>query len=321
MMRDVLRDNGYKADVSTFSAIFKGGLFALPDFARQFAPDVTWGDIIREMRLALSKMSILDEIERRVQYIRPREIDQGSVDKIWEEAIARVDGVTVYDDLDSVKQDVIQKLNRVQIDPELRPVKIAITGEYYAILDPFFNLDLERDVGRLGAEVHRTLMMSDWMKATMILEALGYPRSPQIARAAKQYLRWDISGEAWKTIGQTVIHAEKGFDGVIETMPFTCLPEISALNILPRVSREHNIPIATFIFDEQTGRAGMKTRLEAFVDLLYRRREVKESSRHVVPSKEFPVNEELCGTCALATRCWHTMGARECVLDGVENIF
>ncbi len=320
MMRDVLRDNGYKANVSTFSAIFKGGLFALPDFVRQFAPDVTWRDIIRETRVGLSKMNVLDELERRVQYIRPREIDQGSVDKIWEEAIIRVDGATEYDELDPVKQDVMQKLDGVQIDPALRPVKIAITGEYYAILDPFFNLDLEREVGRLGAEVHRTLMMSDWMKATMILEALGFPRRPEIARAAKQYLRWDISGEAWTTVGQTVIHAQKGFDGVIETMPFTCLPEISALNILPRVSRDHNIPIATFIFDEQTGRAGMKTRLEAFVDLLYRRREVRESSQHNAPSKEFPVNEEVCGRCAIASRCWRTIDAKECVLNGVEDI-
>lgn len=321
MMRDALRDIGYTANVATFSALFKGGLFALPQFTRQFVPGVTWRDITRELRLALSKMSVLDELERRVQCVRPREIDQGSVDKIWEEAITRVDGVTEYAELDPVKQDVLQKMNQVPIDPALRPVKIAITGEYYAILDPFFNLDLEREVGRLGAEVHRTLMMSDWMKATMILEALGFPRRPEIARAAKQYLRWDISGEAWATVGQTVIHAQKGFDGVIETMPFTCLPEISALNILPRVSREHNIPVATFIFDEQTGRAGMKTRVEAFVDLLYRRREVKESSQHAVPLKEFPVNEEVCGRCAMANHCWRTIGAKECALESIENIF
>ena len=107
------------------------------------------------------------------------------------------------------------------------------------------------------------------------MEALGFPRKPHIDRAAKPYLRWDVSGEGWVTIGLTVIHAKKGFDGIVETLPFTCIPEIAALNILPRVSRDYNIPVISFIFDEQSGRAGMRTRLEAFVDLLKRRQALR----------------------------------------------
>jgi predicted nucleotide-binding protein (sugar kinase/HSP70/actin superfamily) len=42
--------------------------------------------------------------------------------------------------------------------------------------------------------------------------------------------------------------------------------------ILPRVSRELGIPILTLFIDEQTGKAGVQTRLEAFVDLLEERR-------------------------------------------------
>ena len=71
--------------------------------------------------------------------------------------------------------------------------------------------------------------------------------------------------------------AQAGFDGVVEVLPFTCEPEITALNILPRVSQDYNIPVISFIYDEQSGKAGMHTRLEAFVDLLVRRREMKES--------------------------------------------
>ena len=187
----------------------------------------------------------------------------------------RIDDALDRSALSDTRRDVLQKINSVQMDLSLRPVKIATTGEYYAVLEPFFNLDLERELGKLGAEVHRTLMMSDWAVGMLILEALGFPRKPHIDRAAKPYLRWDVSGEGWVTIGQTVIHAKKGFDGIVETLPFTCIPEITALNILPRVSRDFNIPIISFIFDEQTGSAGMKTRLEAFVDLLKRRQELK----------------------------------------------
>jgi len=50
--------------------------------------------------------------------------------------------------------------------------------------------------------------------------------------------------------------------------PFTCIPEIVARTILNKVSHDYSIPVLTFFLDEQTGKAGMVTRLEAFVDLM-----------------------------------------------------
>jgi predicted nucleotide-binding protein (sugar kinase/HSP70/actin superfamily) len=95
-----------------------------------------------------------------------------------------------------------------------------------------------------------------------------------VEQAAKPYLRWNVGGEGLQTIGQAVHHAQKGADGLVELLPFTCIPEIAALNVLPRVSRDYNLPVMSFILDEQSGQAGMRTRLEAFVDLLQRRREI-----------------------------------------------
>ncbi|MBI5828132.1 MAG: hypothetical protein HZB20_01005, partial [Chloroflexi bacterium] len=305
LLNDILHDLGYDFTFLT-TAILEDKVVGLAKFLRQFSPDVSWGVILRELRLGIAKMRALDEIERRVQTVRPRELTQGGVDKLWDEAMARVDDVTEYEALRPAKADALRKIDATPIDPEKRPVKIATTGEYFAVLDPFFNLDLERELGRLGAEVHRTLMMSDWVQGALILEALGFPRKPEIDRAAKPYLRWDISGEGWVTIGQTVIHAHKGFDGMVETMPFTCLPESVALNILPRVSREHNIPVLTFIFDEQSGRAGMKTRLEAFVDLLYRRRAVKAAAQKAEPPGEAAqalAGAEACAACPITATC------------------
>jgi len=51
-----------------------------------------------------------------------------------------------------------------------------------------------------------------------------------------------------------------------------------ARTILTSVSREHNIPVLTFFLDEQTGKAGMSTRLEAFVDLLNRKKNAPDIS-------------------------------------------
>ena len=65
---------------------------------------------------------------------------------------------------------------------------------------------------------------------------------------------------------------ERGIDGIIHISPFTCMPEIMSQNIFPAMRENCDIPILPLIMDEQTGKAGYLTRLEAFVDLMRRRK-------------------------------------------------
>jgi len=93
-----------------------------------------------------------------------------------------------------------------------------------------------------------------------------------VKEAAQPYLPELIGGHDRDSIGNTVLYAKRNFDGIIQLAPFTCIPEIVARTILPAVSKDHNIPVLTFFLDEQTGKAGMNTRLEAFVDLMKRKK-------------------------------------------------
>ena len=60
-------------------------------------------------------------------------------------------------------------------------------------------------------------------------------------------------------------------------MPFSCMPEIVSQNILTKVSKEENIPVMSLVLDEQTGKAGYQTRIEAFIDLV-KRKKVKQKN-------------------------------------------
>ncbi len=274
LLGDALHDLGHKAQLVSTGVFEKGGLFALPKFLSQFLDDFSWPLVLQQIYLAVAKMGVLDEIERRLQYLRPRQVMSGSADKVWQETEQRVAEASTRTQLQAAKRDMLAKMDAVKCDPGKQPVRIATTGEYYALLEPFYNQSVERVLGDLGAEVHRTIMLGDWVQASMIWDALGLHRS-EVEEAAKPYLRWNIGGEGILTVGQAVQHAKKGFDGMVELLPFTCLPEITALNILPKISREMNFPIISFILDEQTGQAGMRTRLEVFVDLLNRRSEMQ----------------------------------------------
>ena len=93
-----------------------------------------------------------------------------------------------------------------------------------------------------------------------------------------------IGGETIETIGDTVYAAKHGVDGIIHLMPFSCMPEIVSQNILTRVSKEEDIPTMTLVLDEQTGKAGYQTRIEAFIDLVKRKKlkQEKENKREEI---------------------------------------
>ncbi len=58
------------------------------------------------------------------------------------------------------------------------------------------------------------------------------------------------------------------------------MPEIVAQNIMS--STREKIPVLTILCDEQLAKPGMLTRLEAFVDLLERKRRVSNNKRRGV---------------------------------------
>jgi benzoyl-CoA reductase/2-hydroxyglutaryl-CoA dehydratase subunit BcrC/BadD/HgdB len=64
-------------------------------------------------------------------------------------------------------------------------------------------------------------------------------------------------------------------DGLIHVAPFNCTPELVAQSALVALHRDRGMPVLNLLFDEQTGRAGVLTRLEAFVDMLWTARRAR----------------------------------------------
>jgi predicted nucleotide-binding protein (sugar kinase/HSP70/actin superfamily) len=131
-------------------------------------------------------------------------------------------------------------------------------------------MDIERELGKLGVEVRRMTFVSKWTKFSL-LNPLRINEKDKIHKAALPYLKRDIGGDGWESVGEKVVHANQ-YDGLIHLAPFTCMPEVVAQNIMP--STKESIPVLTVLCDEQIAKPGMLTRLEAFIDLLERKRRV-----------------------------------------------
>jgi predicted nucleotide-binding protein (sugar kinase/HSP70/actin superfamily) len=268
----VLHDLGYDAEILCLG-ISQRKLFGLLELLKRLSNDAPWSKIISAFRFGLAKLNTLDRIERAVQKVRPREQVKGTADRLFAQAVKATDQADDYRTLKRVQIDYLEQLNQVAKDDSAQPLVVGIIGEFYVLLEPFSNLDVEKELGRLGVEVRRTIFTSEWTKFSLFLNPLGVNEKDKLHKAAMPYLKRDIGGEGWETVGEKVLHARE-YDGLIHLAPFTCMPEIVAQNIMP--STKENIPVLTILCDEQLGKPGMLTRLEAFVDLLkYRRAKVR----------------------------------------------
>ncbi len=268
--QQILHDLGYDVEVVQVG-VSERKLGGLLDIIKRISNNTSWHKILLAFWFGLAKMRILDRVEREVMKIRPVEKEKGLVNRIYKRAVEAIDKASSFRSLRKAKKDYLNEIRNVDRGNNYQPLVVGVSGEIFVVLDPFANMDIEVELGKLGVEVRRRLFISDWAKFSFFLNSLGINETARIHRAASPYLKRDIGGEGWETVGEKVLHAAD-YDGLIHLAPFTCMPEIVAENIMP-ATRE-SIPVLTILCDEQATKTGVLTRLEAFVDLLQRRRRV-----------------------------------------------
>lgn len=230
--------------------------------------------------LGFNKFFAIDMAEKMLLKIRPREIHKGDAEKCYEKWLDIIDNTNSVWAAKKLKKQVIEDFNKIEIDKEKFVPKIFLIGEFFVLLDPYTNKEIEKTLGELGCEVQRQIMFGDWLEHVLKPSLFYHKEShrERSVRYAKDYMKRAIGGECIETIGDTVYASKHGIDGVIHISPFSCIPEIVSQNILNKVKKNEDIPVMSLIFDEQTGRAGYITRIEAFVDLVKRKKMKSEKS-------------------------------------------
>lgn len=271
-IENALVDMGYHAryvELSLYDGI-KGMYNVLKDISGKNDPIL----FARAINIAIRKMFLLDDLEENLAYYRAREINQGDADKHYAKALQYVKDVEHSRDLKRAKKLAFDEMKKVQIDPKKEVLNVDLTGEIYLVCDSFSNQNITKELGKMGVQVRRSLTVSSFIKDAIIPKAFreGETHLQRAYRMAKPYLMRDIGGDSLECVSDVAYANERGIDGIIHISPFTCMPEIMSQNIFPAMRENCDIPILPLIMDEQTGKAGYLTRLEAFVDLMRRRK-------------------------------------------------
>jgi predicted nucleotide-binding protein (sugar kinase/HSP70/actin superfamily) len=206
-------------------------------------------------------------------------------------------------ELEKALQASIDRFHQIEVEsPGSKPL-IGIVGEIFVRLNRFSNEDVIRRIEQFGGEAwiapltewilyvntiskERSLQKKSFANLLKVfltdyyqkkdehrleklfkdtLRHFGEPKTKSLFKEAKPYIDSSFEGEAILSIGKTIDFAKRGVSGIVNIMPFTCMPGTIVSTLLKRYREENsNIPILNMAYDGQE-QTNTLTRLEAFM--------------------------------------------------------
>ncbi len=137
-------------------------------------------------------------------------------------------------------------------------LKISVLGHSYNVNDHFLNMNLLKKLSSSGAEIFTYEMVENQTKDNYLSQL----------QEKRPY--WSFGEDLLGAVSHH-IH-EKDVDGVIIVVAFGCGPDSLIGELCERIIRKYDIPVLYLTMEEHSGDIGNNTRVEAFLDMLERRR-------------------------------------------------
>lgn len=227
--------------------------------------------ILNALRSTYKLINKLEELDNKAFRLCGYETKEGDCKRIINQCRRKLsDANSINHGLNIIKHyDYF--LDRVPVDRKKQPLNILLTGEIYSLIEPFASHRVAEMLMDMGVSFQKRITLGWWIKYTLLNP---FELRPGAVRKNK-YLPYHIGGYAKETVEEGLLCNEKNFDGVIQIFPVGCMPEIVAKAVLATISKELDIKVLNVIFDEMGGEAGYITRIEAFVDMLDRKKKIQ----------------------------------------------
>jgi predicted CoA-substrate-specific enzyme activase len=264
--------------------------------------DLGMGDTFQ--RLGWRAIVATDLCMKMLHEVRPHEKTKGQADRAYWDTIAAVTAAIERGNgsLVDVLAQGVRAFRDIEQDKPRKPI-VTVVGEVYVRHNRFSNSNLIRKVEEFGGQVwlasfgewisyvnylrgHRMSgsmpTLSELVRLFIVQHVqhkeertleriferhLGCGREPDVAdiiNKARPYVPFSFEGEAILTVGKAIDGVERGACGIINAIPFTCMPGTIAGALLAMVQKKYDIPVFHVAYDGQ-GITNITTRLEAFM--------------------------------------------------------
>jgi len=228
---------------------------------------VTKINVVKSLYYLLITKKMVEYMDCIDDYIRKNigfEVKKNSFIKLKKEMLKSFYNTKGLLHLKKLYKYYLTEFKKIKIDKPEKPIKIAIIGELYTIMEPFANYFLETELAHKNIEITRFTNV----------DYLLFRKGKEIKKMLKgsSDIKYKMGADASDNICRTRYLCENGYDGIIHIKSSFCTPEIGAMPIINKICSSYKIPLIFFSFDSNTSETGIKTRLEAFYDMLEMRR-------------------------------------------------
>ncbi|MBR6126331.1 2-hydroxyacyl-CoA dehydratase [bacterium] len=161
------------------------------------------------------------------------------------------------------------------------PINVALISHGYNMYDERATMKIFDKLEKMDVKVYTSLQLTDEQMAEGIA-TLGQ----------KRY--WANENEMTGTAGHYL--KDNKIDGIITINAFGCGPDSLMVDRITRKAKEFSKPILVLTIDEQTGEAGFITRLEAFIDMLFRKKRSKILDDIEIKEYDYVPQTNICET-------------------------
>jgi len=278
LIRLIFEDMGYD------DVVFHTFDYHLPiDLLKLFkglSKNKSYAEVVAALLRGGIRNRLLDQVDEQLNFYRAFEVEKGRTEEVAEEFYQEIINTRRFRALSRLKKKIPKKFQEIEVDLPSEIVRVVVVGEIYAVLEPGMNQDLNKRINELNVAVKTGVTLRKYTDLGAKINPFIKDPVKEGARAAKKYLPYYCGGDAQQTIGDLILYKKKGYDGLIQLYPFTCMPELIAKDILPKVSQEFDMPKYSLVFDEKAEGAAIQTRLEAFINMLKRKRMAKSKENN-----------------------------------------
>ena len=259
----ILRDLGYEFDFINLAGMRVKRPKSVWDKFKKVSPKLSIETLASSFAVTYKMVEQMDEMEKYIRKNVGFEVEPGSFGRIYDSYLSQASKVMSRRELRRVYTAHIREIKKVQLNLPKNPMKVGLIGEYYTIMEPFSNHFLEKELAAMQIYVSRNMNVSS---------TVFHHKMPRVLRKVQQYVKYDMGATGVDTVNSALSFARRGYDGLIHVKSFGCMPEIDAMTVLQNITYDTGIPILYLSFDTQTSETGVKTRLEAFYDMLVMRK-------------------------------------------------
>ncbi len=290
----ILKDMGYEFQILDLNPYRYKTIFGLIGDIRKLADQGNLFTLVKALPGALRMVVFIDRIEDYYRRNMGFETEKGSFDKVYNRFLAELRTARGLGDIRRSYRKAKADMEALPTDKPEHPLRVGIVGEYFTIMDPFSNHEVEKKLARMGAEVHRWMNLSNSVLICpdeRTLRKLGRYLHYDIRKfpggiwadyhrsLSSKYLKYDTGSSSVATVALAQHYAEQGFDGIVHIKSFGCTPEMDCIPVLHNISEDYHIPTLFLSYDTQTSDTGIETRLEAFMDMVEMKHMQKESKK------------------------------------------